>query len=99
MFDFCAGLRRGVLRGKTGSGLFVRRLVFEWAVFGRREAKLLRHLVLRLSLLVEAELPQQLVDLRAGHVRQGDPLRRTHTGETMIIVDRFSAVVSHFTTF
>lgn len=79
MLDFCFGLWGGVLCGRSGSGRFVHRLVFKWAVFGRREAELLWHLVLRLGLLVEAQFPQQLVDLRAGHVRQGDPLEDTHT--------------------
>lgn len=79
MLDFCVGLGGRVLCGERGRGGFVRRLVFKRAVFGRGEAELLRHLVLGLSLLVEAQLLQQLVDLRAGHVRQGDPLWRTHT--------------------
>lgn len=55
------------------------RLIFERAVFGRREAELLRHLVLGLSLLVETQFPQQLIYLRAGHVRQGNTLRRKRT--------------------
>lgn len=51
------------------------RLVVKRAIFGRREAELLRHLVLLLSLLVETQFPQQLVDLRAGHVGQSDPIQ------------------------
>lgn len=60
----CLGLR-------GGSGL-----VFEWGVFGRGEAKLFWHLLTGVGLLVEAQLAQQLIDLGAGHVWQGNPLKR-----------------------
>lgn len=79
VFDFCAGLWGATLGGYRWSRRLVGRLIFERAVFGRREAELLRHLGFGLSLLVETQFPQQLIYLRAGHVRQGDALRRKHT--------------------
>lgn len=70
------GLRGDVLRGGRGGRGWRLRGVFKRAVFGRGEEELLGHFLLRLSLLVEAQLLQQLIDLRAGHIRQGYPLRK-----------------------
>lgn len=61
MLGLRLGLWGGGLRGGGG-------LIFEWAVFGRREAELFWHLLTGVGLLVEAQFVQQLIDLRAGHV-------------------------------
>lgn len=71
------GLWGGGLNGGGGGGL-----VFEWAVFGGREAELFWHLLIGRGLLVEAQFAQQLIDLRPGHVWQGDPLRANGSNKT-----------------
>lgn len=76
VLGLCLGLWGGGLCGGGGGGL-----IFEWAVFGRREAVLLWHLLTGAGLLVEAKFAQQLIDLVAGHVWQGDPLTRANRSD------------------
>lgn len=73
MFGVGAGLGGCALFGRRGRrGLLV---TFEGAVFGGGEEELLRYLVFRLNLLIEAQRPQELVDLRATHIRQGNTVQ------------------------
>lgn len=106
VLDFCLGLWGGGLCGRSGGGGLACRLVLERAVFGGRKAELLGHVLVSLRLLVEAQFPQQLVDLGAGHVGQGDPLWTTHvlnkdSGKTVLLDNQYNSI-SHdwlFTVF
>lgn len=77
VLDFCLGLWGGGPCGRSGGGRLVCWLILERAVFGGRKPELLGHLLISLRLLVEAQFPQQLVDLGTGHVGQRDSLWMT----------------------